>query len=112
MKRVVLNRWTAVSLETPRLRRHLLARDGTATTALGANTTPECTLKTDGDDFGLPAEQVAVAHHEKTKRYYLRRVRVFAHKGSLAELGSKPWHARCMESAFVHRAGNNIFIAI
>jgi len=37
-----------------------------------ANTPPESTLNTDGDELDLPAEQVVVAYHERTKHYYHR----------------------------------------
>jgi hypothetical protein len=34
-----------------------------------ANTPPDSTLKTDKDDLDLPAEQVVVAYHERTKHH-------------------------------------------
>ena len=37
-----------------------------------ANTPPDFTLKTDRDDLDLPAEQVVVAYHERTKHHYHR----------------------------------------
>jgi SagB-type dehydrogenase family enzyme len=52
--------------------RHLPTRDGKATMVMEANTPPEFTLKTDRDDLDLPAEQVVVAYHERTKHHYHR----------------------------------------
>src|SRR6202162_6100416 len=37
-----------------------------------ANTPPDFTLKTDRDTLDLPAEQVVVAYHERTKHHYHR----------------------------------------
>ena len=37
-----------------------------------ANTPPNFALKTDRDDLDLPAEQVVVAYHERTKHHYHR----------------------------------------
>jgi SagB-type dehydrogenase family enzyme len=37
-----------------------------------ANTPPDFTVKTDRDDLDLPAEQVVVAYHERTKHHYHR----------------------------------------
>src|SRR5450631_4202569 len=52
--------------------RHLPTRDVKVTIVMEANTPPEFTLKTDRDDLDLPAEQVVVAYHERTKHHYHR----------------------------------------
>src|ERR1700676_2926063 len=52
--------------------RHLRTRDGKVTMVMEANTPPEFTLKTDRDTLDLPAEQVVVAYHERTKHHYRR----------------------------------------
>src|SRR5450631_2363468 len=52
--------------------RHLPTRDGKATMVMEANTPPDFTLKTDRDTLDLPAEQVVIAYHERTKHHYHR----------------------------------------
>jgi hypothetical protein len=52
--------------------RHLPKRDGKAIMVMEANTPPDFTQKTDRDDLDLPAEQVVVAYHERTKHHYHR----------------------------------------
>src|ERR1035441_2558114 len=52
--------------------RHLPTCDGRATMDMQSNTPPAFTVKTDRDDLDLPAEQVVVAYHERTKHHYRR----------------------------------------
>ena len=60
-----------------------------------ANTPPEFTLKTDRDDLDLPAEQVVVAYHERTKHHYHRYA---ASLGYLDWAKQQTGHFTCLEN--------------
>ena len=59
-----------------------------------SNTPPDFTVKTDRDDLDLPAEQVVVAYHERTKHHYRRYA---------ASLGYLDW----AKSASINKGSNN-----
>src|ERR1039457_4399091 len=85
--------------------RHLPTCDGRATMDMQANTPPDFTPKTDRDDLDLPAEQVVVAYHERTKHHYHRYAAALARiakmKDGRTHLAHKAEHAVDLDSGAV-----------